>query len=98
VLRELSERQLLEVMDGVKQVTGSADQLKEGIDLVSFLAESGVFASKGEARKMVQGGGISINKEKVTAADQKLTDDHLLNGKYLLLQKGKKDYTLAIFA
>lgn len=98
VLRELSERQLLEVMDGVKQVTGSADQLKEGIDLVTFLAESGVFASKGEARKMVQGGGISINKEKVTVADQKLTTDHLLNGKYVLLQKGKKDYTLAMFA
>lgn len=98
VLRELSERQLLEVMDGVKQVTGSADQLNEGIDLVTFLAESGVFASKGEARKMVQGGGISINKEKVTVADQKLTADHLLNGKYVLLQKGKKDYTLAIFA
>ncbi len=97
VLRELSERQLLEVMDGVKQVTGSADQLQEGIDLVTFLAESGVFASKGEARKMVQGGGISINKEKVTAPDQKLTVDHLLNDKYVLLQKGKKDYTLAIF-
>jgi len=98
VLRELSERQLLEVMDGVKQVTGNADQLKEGIDLVTFLAESSVFASKGEARKMVQGGGISINKEKVTAPDQRLTADHLLNGKYVLLQKGKKDYTLAIFA
>jgi tyrosyl-tRNA synthetase len=46
----------------------------------------------------VQGGGISINKEKVTAPDQKLMAAHLLNGKYILIQKGKKDYTLAIFA
>lgn len=98
VLRSLNERQLLEVMDGVKQVNGSLDSLTEGADLVSFLAESGIFASKGEARKMVQGGGISINKEKVTAPDQKLMAAHLLSGKYILIQKGKKDYTLAIFA
>lgn len=96
-LRSLNERQLLEVMDGVRQVTGSKDALTDGIDLVSFLAESSVFASKGEARKMVQGGGISINKEKVTSADFKLTAEHLLNDKYVLVQKGKKDYTLAIF-
>lgn len=96
-LRSLNERQLLEVMDGVRQVTGGKEVLTEGLDLVSFLAESGVFASKGEARKMVQGGGISINKEKVTAADFKLTAEHLLNDKYVLVQKGKKDYTLAIF-
>jgi tyrosyl-tRNA synthetase len=98
VLRSLNERQLLEVMDGVKQVNGSLESLTEGADLVTFLAESGIFASKGEARKMVQGGGISINKEKVTAPDQKLMAAHLLNGKYILIQKGKKDYTLAIFA
>jgi tyrosyl-tRNA synthetase len=98
VLRSLNERQLLEVMDGVKQVNGSLESLTEGVDLVTFLAESGIFASKGEARKMVQGGGISINKEKVTAPDQKLMAPHLLNGKYILIQKGKKDYTLAIFA
>lgn len=96
-LRSLNERQLLEVMDGVRQVNGAKDALGEGVDLVSFLAESGIFASKGEARKMVQAGGISVNKEKVTAADFKLTNEHLLNDKYVLIQKGKKDYSLAIF-
>lgn len=96
VLRSLNEQQLLEVMDGVKQARGSKDTLAEGLDLVTFLAEGGVFSSKGEARKMTQAGGVSVNKEKATP-DMKLTNDHLLNGKYILLQKGKKDYTLAIF-
>jgi len=96
VLRSLNEQQLLEVMDGVKQARGSKASLAEGLDLVSFLAEGGVFASKGEARKMVQAGGVSVNKEKAVA-DTKLTEAQLLNGKYILLQKGKKDYTLGIF-
>ncbi len=97
-LRTLNEQQLLEVMDGVKQVNGNKELLAEGQDLVSFLADTGIFASKGEARKMLQGGGISINKEKVTTPDYKLTEAQLLNGKYMLIQKGKKDYTLAIFS
>lgn len=97
-LRTLNEQQLLEVMDGVKQVNGNKEMLAEGQDLVSFLADTGIFASKGEARKMLQGGGISINKEKVTIPDYKLTEAQLLNGKYMLIQKGKKDYTLAIFS
>jgi tyrosyl-tRNA synthetase len=97
VLRSLNERQLLEVMDGVPQVAGAAAQLSSGIDLISFLAESGIFSSKGEAKKMLQNGGISINKEKVTALDFKLTEEHLLNNKYLLVQKGKSNYTLGIF-
>jgi tyrosyl-tRNA synthetase len=98
VLRSLNERQLLEVMDGVPQVTGAKEALGEGLDLISFLADRAVFPSKGEARKMLQGGGVSINKEKVTDAAFKVKEEHLLNGKYLLIQKGKKDYTLAIFA
>ncbi len=98
MLRSLDERQLLEVMDGVKQATGQKDSLTEGLDLLTFLTESGIFPSKGEAKKMIQSGGFSINKEKVTKIDLKLTDELLLNGKYLLLQKGKKDYTLAIFS
>lgn len=97
-LRSLSEKQLLEVMDGVPQVTAAKDALNnEGLDLLSFLAESGVFPSKGEAKKMLQNGGVSINKEKVTALDHKLLSDHLLNDKYLLVQRGKSNYTLAIF-
>ena len=96
-LRSLNEQQLLEVMDGVPQVSGAKDALNDGLDLITFLAESSVFASKGEAKKMLQNGGLSLNKEKITALDFKITAAHLLNGKYLLIQKGKKDYTLAIF-
>lgn len=97
VLRSLNEKQLLEVMDGVPQVTGANNKLSEGVDLITFLADSGVFKSKGEARKMLENGGVSVNKEKVAAADFKLTSEHLLNGRYILLQKGKSNYTLAIF-
>lgn len=97
VLRSLNEQQLLEVMDGVPQVTGSKDALAEGMDLITFLADSGVFASKGEAKKMLQNGGVSINKEKVAALDFKIAAGHLLNDKYLLIQKGKSNYTLAMF-
>ena len=54
------------------------------------------FPSKGEMRKMVQGGGVSLNKEKLTAFDRMVTTDDLLNGKYLLVQRGKKNYFLLI--
>ena len=81
----------------ITQVNGSSADLAGGIDLITFLAENGVFSSRGEAKKMLQNGGLSLNKEKITALDFKITESHLLNGKYLLLQKGKKDYTLAVF-
>ena len=98
VLKSFNEKQLLEVMDGVPQATSAKTVLDgEGADLLTFLADSGVFPSKGEARKMVQNGGLSINKEKVSAIDMKLTAAHLLNDKYMLIQKGKSNYTLAIF-
>lgn len=97
-LRSLNEKQLLEVMEGVPQVTAVKEALTDdGLELITFLAERGVFASKGEARKMLQNGGLSINKEKVTAADFKLKPEHLLNDRYVLIQKGKSNYTLAIF-
>jgi tyrosyl-tRNA synthetase len=96
-LRSLNEKQLLEVMDGVPQVTGAKAALAEGMDLLSFLADTGVFPSKGEAKKMMQSGGVSVNKEKITALDHKITAEHLLNNSYLLIQKGKSNYTLAIF-
>jgi tyrosyl-tRNA synthetase len=95
-VRQLDERELLEVMDGLPQVKGSREALAGGLDLISVLAESGVFPSKGEARKMIQNGGLSINKEKITAIDATLTTEHLLHDKYLLIQKGK-NYTLAMF-
>lgn len=98
VLKSFNEKQLLEVMDGVPQVSSDKSILDgDGAELLTFLADSGVFASKGEARKMVQNGGLSINKEKVTEIDAKLSTAHLLNDKYILVQKGKSNYTLAIF-
>ncbi len=96
-LRELNEKQLLEVMDGVPQVTASKDALNEGVDFLTFLADSKIFPSKGEARKMVQNGGLSVNKEKVAGIDFMLKQEHLLNDRYMLIQKGKSNYTLAIF-
>ena len=98
ILRSLDEQILLDVMDGVPQVQGSRAELAHGIDLITFLAENDVFPSKSEAKKMLQSGGVSINKEKVTALDFKITEQHLLNGKYLLIQKGKSNYTLANFS
>jgi tyrosyl-tRNA synthetase len=96
-LQALNERQLLEAMEGVKQVTGAMADLEAGIDLVAFLADKSVLPSKGEARKMVQAGAIGINKQKVTDVAFKITSTNLLNGRYVLIQKGKKEYTLAIF-
>ena len=97
VLRALNEKQLLEVMDGVPQVKGSKDSIAAGLDIITFLAESGIFPSKGEAKKMLQNGGVSVNKEKVTDLAFQLKEEHLLNGEYLLIQKGKSNYTLARF-
>lgn len=98
VLKSFNEKQLLEVMDGVPQAEASKSELEgEGAEILTFLAEKGVFSSKGEARKMVQQGGLSINKEKVTDIAFMLKAEHLLNDKYILVQKGKSNYTLAIF-
>jgi len=96
-LAALNENQLLEVMDGVPQVTYDKQLLNEGVDIVNFLAETAIFPSKGEARKMLQNGGVSVNKEKVTSTDFKLNNSNLLNEKYALFQKGRRDYYLAIF-
>ena len=93
ILKELNEDQLLQVMEGVPSVEIQAQQLEE-YDLVSLLAETKILPSKGEARKMLAGGGIFINKEKVISVEEKITADKLLNAKYLLIQKGKKNYYL----
>ncbi len=94
-LRSLSEKDLLGALAGVPRIEAPLEALAD-IDLLSFLAEKGIFTSKGEARKMIAAGGFSINKQK-TGIDFRLSADWLLAEKYLLLQKGKKDYTLAVF-
>ena len=96
VLQSLNEEQLLQVMEGVPTVNVTLAQLNEGYDLVSLLADTQIFPSKGEARKMWQAGGLSINKEKISTEFTTVTTAQLLQGKYLLLQKGKKNYYLVI--
>jgi tyrosyl-tRNA synthetase len=93
-LKELNEDQLLQVMEGVPSIEVDRKILKENIDLISLLADTKIFSSKGEARKMLAGGGVFLNKERVTDVDAKVNEDILLNKKYLLVQKGKKNYYL----
>ena len=81
-------------MEGVVKIDFAKEKIAGGIDVVSFLAETTIFPSKGEARKTIQGGGVSINRKKVEEIDFKITDEHLLHGNYLLVQKGKKNYYL----
>ncbi len=95
-LTALNELQLLDIMEGVSQVKFSRELLRDGFDFVQFLADTGIFSSKGEARKMAQSGGLSINKQKINDAGRLLVPDDLLNGKYILIQKGKKQYYLAV--
>jgi tyrosyl-tRNA synthetase len=90
----LSEQDLAS-MEGVVHIRFSKEQLQQGIDVVSFLSQAGILPSKGEARKLIQGGGISINRKKVEGTDLVLNSTLLLHGKYLLIQKGKKNYYLA---
>jgi tyrosyl-tRNA synthetase len=96
VLQSLNEEQLLQVMEGVPTVNVTFAQLEEGYDLVSLLADTQIFPSKGEARKMWQAGGLSINKEKINTEFTKATTAQLLQGKYMLVQKGKKNYYLVV--
>jgi tyrosyl-tRNA synthetase len=93
-LKELNEDQLLQVMEGVPSINIARKVLAENIDLVSLLTESKIFSSKGEARKMISGGGVFINKEKIISSEATINEDKLLNEKYLLIQKGKKNYYL----
>lgn len=96
-LHKIDEETLLSVFEGVPQFEISKDDLKEGIKAVDLLAEkTAVFPSKGEMRKTVQGGGVMINKEKLTAFDAVINEESLLNGKYILAQRGKKNYFLII--
>ena len=94
-LHKFDEATLLSIFDGVPQAKLSRTYLEAGMPIVDFLALTEVFSSKGEARKMLQGNGVSINKEKVGETDL-VTKECLLNDKYILVQKGKKNYYLVI--
>ncbi len=93
-LKEMDEAALLAAMDGVPVHQIASHFIEQGIDIVGFLAESSIMPSKGEARKLVQGGGISLNKEKITDIGFLVNQDALLAGNHILIQKGKKNYFL----
>lgn len=96
-LKRLDEDTLLSVFEGVPQFEVAKSEIEAGIKAVDlFVEKAAIFPSKGEMRKMTQGGGVSLNKEKLTAFDQVITADDLLDEKYLLVQRGKKNYYLII--
>ena len=97
ILHKIDEDTLLSVFEGVPQFEVEKSVVEAGVPLVNLLTENAaVFASKGEMRKLTQGGGVLVNKEKVADPNMLIDSSHLLNGKYILAQKGKKNYYLII--
>ena len=94
-LRSLDEKTFLDVFDGVPTFELSKDKLPVGI-LDALAVETTIFPSKGEARKMIQGNGFSLNKEKMSDINYQLSDKDIIDGKYILVQKGKKDYYIIV--
>ena len=94
-LLKLDEQTFLDIFEGVPQFEVNRDVLGQPAVEI-FTQAAPVFASKGEMRKLVQGGGVSLNKEKLAAFDRPVTEDDLIDGKYLLVQRGKKNYYLLI--
>jgi len=92
-VESLSEQDL-EQLEGIIKTDFEKIKLNAGIDVVSFLSETNIFPSKGEARKTIQGGGVSINRRKVDSIAMKVDTSLLLHEKYILVQKGKKNYYL----
>ena len=91
---KLSEETLLSVFEGVPQCEITKDKIEASINIVDFLADlTQIFSSRGEARRMLKEGGVQVNKAKV---DESFSIEHgnLLNNKYILVQKGKKNYFL----
>ena len=96
-LHRLDEETFLQVFDGVETYEIDRAELEAGVGPLDLLAEkTHIFPSKGEARKMIQANGFSMNKEKLTDPQTPIKADALLNGKYLLFQKGKKSYYIIV--
>ena len=97
ILHKIDEDTLLSVFEGVPQFEVSRDALNGGVPAINLLTDdAAVFPSKGEMRKMTQGGGVSINKEKIADPNMTIDASFLLNDKYILAQRGKKNYFLLI--
>lgn len=96
-LQSLTEQEILEVFEGLPQFIIQKEDLKAGINATDLLAENtAIFPSKGEARKMISGGGVSLNREKINDPAQMFNDADLIKDKFLVAQKGKKNYFLII--
>jgi tyrosyl-tRNA synthetase len=96
-LKNLSDEEVIGVFEGIAQLKIEKSSVEAGLDIVNLLAENTqIFPSKGEAKKMIQGGGVSINREKINAVDTIITKNHLINDKFIVAQKGKKNYFLII--
>ena len=96
-LKQVDEDTLLSVFEGVPQFNVDKSIVENGVKAIDLLVEHcSIFPSKGEMRKLVAGGGVSINKEKLNESEQLITVNDLLNNRYLLVQKGKKNYFLLI--
>jgi tyrosyl-tRNA synthetase len=94
-LKKLDEGTFLSVFEGVPMYRIEPATLQQGINIADLLGEmTEVFPSKGEARRMIKGGGVSINKGKIENDSHQIGQADLLNGKYILVQKGKKNYYL----
>jgi tyrosyl-tRNA synthetase len=96
-LRKLDERTFLAVFEGVPQFTVSKSQLEAGVPVMDLLTDSAaVFPSKGELRRTIQGNGLSINKDKISDVELNIDSNYLIGNKYILVQKGKKNYFLLL--
>lgn len=93
-LQKLDEQTLLDIFEGVPHFELTKDMLGQPAIECFTCDDAKIFASKGEMRKLVQGGGVSLNKEKLATADRVVTEEDLIGGKYLLVQRGKKNYFL----
>ena len=94
-LKKIDENTFLSVFEGVPQFQVDITDLETGIDILELLAvKTSVFASKGELRRLIKGGGLSLNQTKITNNEEVITTDNLLNNKYILVKKGKKNYFL----
>jgi len=96
-LSELNNEEVIGLFEGVPNFTVALSDVRQGINAVDLLAaQAAVFPSKGEAKKMIQGGGVAVNKVKIPSAEAVYYTDALINGKFLVVQKGKKNYFLII--
>lgn len=94
-IEELSHEEVLQVFEGVPQYEIEKEKITEGRNILDLLAvETNIFKSKGETRKMLEGGGVSINRVKITDPDTEIDSNHLINQKYIIAQRGKKNYFL----